>query len=596
MNTNRTEAENALIEHVLGANYANKQSYENFIHAATLNVSREVSIEMLQSFDEYTDSQGIKYFLLGGTLKGVISYKDFMPDSDKVEIGMLRTDFEMLENSFENLASDDVDGLPWDLSVYQNNKLSKVRRLHPRLCSKQPREVVFEGECVFNKQSLPITVNPYIEIYIFDEVPNDFFTRKKFFRQMKRRNDLVKRIVYARRVLFGKRVSPFEDQDNLVISHRRIRKLFYALVPLRFAVFLNWTLAKRYKGRDLQNVTGCMYARTKTVPLSDLGDMPKRDFCGISVRTPARPDIWATEPVLETTEELARLQNDAKTIVSEIDRICSLLNINYFACGGTMLGYVRHGGFIPWDDDIDVGMLRADYKRFMEEAPKYIDNEKFFLQNRKTDPNIPYLFSKIRLNGSEYLTEYNLNRDFHKGICVDIFPFDYIPNDCSEQIAFKAEVRKAERRHNRVVNRQYPELFQESQPKKKNLDWVLGQFIGRCLARHYWSVSLDETQKKYDEVVERFNDKATEEGLKWVASFVPSYTMAKVDDLYPAQRVNFDEIEICLPKHPKKFLRMQYGDYMELPYPHQRTGHDLLLWSDPDGAGGGRFVDADPEE
>lgn len=118
MNTNRTEAENALIEHVLGTNYVNKQSYENFIHAATLNVSREVSIEMLRSFDEYTDSQGIKYFLLGGTLKGVISYKDFMPDSDKVEIGMLRTDFEMLENSFENLASDDIDRLSWDLSVY----------------------------------------------------------------------------------------------------------------------------------------------------------------------------------------------------------------------------------------------------------------------------------------------------------------------------------------------------------------------------------------------------------------------------------------------------------------------------------------------
>ena len=98
----------------------------------------------------------------------------------------------------------------------------------------------------------------------------------------------------------------------------------------------------------------------------------------------------------------------------------------------------------------------------------------------------------------------------------------------------------------------------------------------------------DETQRHFDEVAGTYNDQAAEEGLQYVACFVPSYTMAKVSDLYPAQRVSFDGLDIMLPNNPEVFLRMQYGNFMVLPYPHQRAGHDLLLWSDEEGVGGGR--------
>lgn len=78
---------------------------------------------------------------------------------------------------------------------------------------------------------------------------------------------------------------------------------------------------------------------------------------------------------------------------------------------------------------------------------------------------------------------------------------------------------------------------------------------------------------------------------EFVASFVPTYTMARVSDLIPFQRVQFEDIELNLPANPHEFLKMQYGDYMTMPYPHQRAGHDLLLWSDRNGVGGGRFAD-----
>jgi hypothetical protein len=112
--------------------------------------------------------------------------------------------------------------------------------------------------------------------------------------------------------------------------------------------------------------------------------------------------------------------------------------------------------------------------------------------------------------------------------------------------------------------------------------------VGRALAKRYWSRSLDDTQKAYDEFVSQNNASAAERKLQYVASFIPTYTMAKVEDLFPTQRVNFDGIDVMIPKEPEKFLRMQYGNYMVMPYPHQRAGHDLLLWSDKEGVGGGR--------
>ena len=86
----------------------------------------------------------------------------------------------------------------------------------------------------------------------------------------------------------------------------------------------------------------------------------------------------------------------------------------------------------------------------------------------------------------------------------------------------------------------------------------------------------------------RYDRDHEELSLRFVASFVPSYTMAQVTDLFPTQRVKFDEIEVEIPNKPEIFLAMQYGDYMVMPYPHQRAGHDLLLWSDEEGVGGGR--------
>ena len=111
-------------------------------------------------------------------------------------------------------------------------------------------------------------------------------------------------------------------------------------------------------------------------------------------------------------------------ILTEFDRVCRALSIPYILFAGTLLGAVRHKGFIPWDDDLDVMMLRADYDRFLREAPAILDTENFFLQ-AAFSPKWPMFFSKLRLNGTTCLEKYHPKTEgTHQGVYIDIFPAD----------------------------------------------------------------------------------------------------------------------------------------------------------------------------
>ena len=107
-------------------------------------------------------------------------------------------------------------------------------------------------------------------------------------------------------------------------------------------------------------------------------------------------------------------------ILSEIDRICQQHNLKYSLDAGTLLGAVRHKGFIPWDDDIDIIMPVKDYKKFLKICKKELDN-KFFLQTAYTD-NTDSLYTKIRKNDTAAVEDWALELNIHHGIWVDIFP------------------------------------------------------------------------------------------------------------------------------------------------------------------------------
>lgn len=111
-------------------------------------------------------------------------------------------------------------------------------------------------------------------------------------------------------------------------------------------------------------------------------------------------------------------------LLQELDRVCKKLNIRYFLFAGTLLGAVRHQGFIPWDDDLDVLMFREDYERFLKEANSVLDGQRFYLQ-KEFDIHWPMFFSKLRLNGTTCLEPYHPKDPLcHQGVYMDIFPCD----------------------------------------------------------------------------------------------------------------------------------------------------------------------------
>lgn len=142
-----------------------------------------------------------------------------------------------------------------------------------------------------------------------------------------------------------------------------------------------------------------------------------------------RLDRYIMEQIYKISDaELKRLQEVEFEILIEFDRICRKYHIQYSLDGGTLLGAVRHKGFIPWDDDIDVIMLRQEYFRFRKACKREMDHERFFLQDYRSDPNYRWGYAKIRRNGTELLRPGQERLGQHSGIYIDLFVVDNVPD------------------------------------------------------------------------------------------------------------------------------------------------------------------------
>ena len=144
--------------------------------------------------------------------------------------------------------------------------------------------------------------------------------------------------------------------------------------------------------------------------------------------------------VTYTKEQLEKIHSTEVEILSEIIRVCSENDIPWFTVGGTTLGAVRHNGFIPWDDDIDIGMLREDYDKFLALAPSCL-KEGYILQHFTVDKRTPTYFAKVRKDGTEFIEYSNHSLPIHHGVFVDIMPYDRIPED--QGYAPRGAVRRA---------------------------------------------------------------------------------------------------------------------------------------------------------
>ncbi len=516
-------------------------------------VISEAREEVLSIIDRICSENGLKYFAFSNLLVGAVHYGDFLPGGTgkKIEIGLLRADYERLYK----ILSDKSGKLGLTILDRYTSGAKKLRFT--------VRKTVSESTA-----SIEVSVDIDLEVNPFDFVPDSKAQQKVFFRKVffaarkyKKIVNLVPKsaitpikIKEAASLFWGTlrygHTSPKKSYDKLysMLTSEKNTKFIRRLVP-EFGVLL---------------------------PIEDVFPTKRMKLGNIEIECPNNYYHWTAVVDEELMTRTKTIQQIDLVILKEFDRVCREIGVGYFVCGGTMLGVLRHGGFIPWDDDADCGMLREDYNKFLKEAPKYLSKD-FFLQTRKSDPKIPYLFSKIRMNETEYITNYNELRDFHKGICLDIFPFDYVPNNLNARFQFVRDVKTAERLHNIITNKQLEKPVYDG-PAKDSKERS-ARFVNEVRRLLVHLVPLSFTQWIYIKRATKYNKKAKQMGLKTVASFVPTYTYADVEDMKPYQDINFEGVQAMGLKDMDKFLKMQYGDYMQLPAPHQRVGHDLIRWS-----------------
>ncbi len=260
------------------------------------------------------------------------------------------------------------------------------------------------------------------------------------------------------------------------------------------------------------------------------------------------------------------IQNVELTILTKFAEICDRHNLKYFLDSGTALGAIRHEGFIPWDDDIDVGMPRDDYEKFLEIGQKELGDQ-FFLQNVRTDKNTPFLFSKIRKNNTTFLEWNKRNIDMHHGIYIDIFPYDYLPKN--EEDA-KKYINDCIKLNQKFLNMTIPDRAMQPQ---KSLKWIALAVVRRCI---YYSSNIFSKEKligKCQQVFTQFNhDDEKKSDVLFSPVFCGDYRFPE-NIMFPPQKVKFENQQFNVPCDHDTYLKTLYGDYMKLPDEKDRVGH-----------------------
>lgn len=239
-------------------------------------------------------------------------------------------------------------------------------------------------------------------------------------------------------------------------------------------------------------------------------------------------------------------------ILKQFIKVCDKLKINYFLAGGTLIGAVRHKGFIPWDDDIDVCMLREDYDKFIKEAQKHLPKN-YFLQTYETDKNYLNCFSKIRNSDTTFIETSVNSIDMNHGIYIDIFPLDnlYKINSLKEKlIHFK--------------------LYEHYYSNSKKLTHKLFLLLSKIIYRRKSKLQLCKLK---DKIYKQKNNSKTEKIVCYSGAWGLKKESHLKEDFEDFTIVDFEGIKVKAPIGYDRVLRDTYGDYMKLPPKEKRIAH-----------------------
>ncbi len=245
-------------------------------------------------------------------------------------------------------------------------------------------------------------------------------------------------------------------------------------------------------------------------------------------------------------------------LLAEVDRICRKCGIHYTIIAGTLLGAVRHGGYIPWDDDADVALLRPEYEKFRRACQTELDRERFYFQDNRTTRGYRWGYGKLRRKGTVFTREHQEHMPYSQGIFIDIFPLDSVPDFyparvwhnlhcfCLRKLLWAEAGKKAEK-----------SLF------LRGLYGVLSRIPLKAVYRHYY----------------RFMRRGNQKETGWVRILTfptPNRQYGYRREWYQdSLAYRFEGISLQGIRDYDAYLSFKFGSYMELPPEKERKTHPV---------------------
>ena len=238
---------------------------------------------------------------------------------------------------------------------------------------------------------------------------------------------------------------------------------------------------------------------------------------------------------------------------------CYAHDLRYYLVCGSALGAVKYGGFIPWDDDIDVGMPRQDYERFIADAQAELPRN-VFVQNYRTDKSFPHVFTKLRNTDTTMIEENVAHLDINHGIYIDVFPLDGYPTK-------KSEI-KSLRRKKKILNWMHYCALNNKKSKKVKLRDGFFRALG------YHKITY-KTLARLDALISRYGTDCSDIWCNhgnWQGEreYAPKSQYGK------GIEASFEGIKVIIPEEYDAYLTQKYGDWRSDPPKDKQKTHHLV--------------------
>ncbi len=271
-------------------------------------------------------------------------------------------------------------------------------------------------------------------------------------------------------------------------------------------------------------------------------------------------------PKFYEPEVLKRLQSEELAILKDFMDLCDRHGLIYFGIAGTGIGAIRHQGFIPWDDDIDVAMPRESFDRFVRLAKKEL-GDRYRVLNAWTDRRYPLMTTRLMRRGTSFIEHAMKGAKCPCGIFLDLYVLDPVAD---HRLAYEIQSWEAWFWSKLLILRCMPEPYLFQTGWKAKVILLICRMVHTAL--RLLRISPEWLRDRCDRVCRRYERKKTRR-IAFLPDTSPYWNVFEVKKLYPLRRLPFEDLQLYFPNNLEERLTEQYGDYMQLPPEDRRKTH-----------------------